>query len=218
MGATRGVGTRKCLSCKGNLGLEGRSTPNRKALRRGSVTGGRHGSRSARTGGSGVALRGCVVAGVDGGNRSGGGLVSGAGHTYKAVPIHQPGRVLADLAVMIAAGGDALAHLATLRDQDKLFSAVASDATAWRVWTGSTRRTWGGCRRCARRRGSGTGPGRRAGHRPGRDDHGRTLGEGERRADVEEFLCTSPSFRSFLIDFGVSPGRGGFSGGVVCMT
>jgi hypothetical protein len=49
------------------------------------------------------------------------------------MPVHLPGRVLADLAVMIADGGDALAHLATLRDQDKLFGAVASDATAWRV-------------------------------------------------------------------------------------
>jgi len=53
--------------------------------------------------------------------------------TYQGVPVHLPGRVLADLAVMIADGGDALAHLATLRDQDKLFGAVASDATAWRV-------------------------------------------------------------------------------------
>jgi hypothetical protein len=53
--------------------------------------------------------------------------------TYAGVPIHLPGRVLADLAVMIADGGDALAHLATLRDQDKLFGPVASDATAWRV-------------------------------------------------------------------------------------
>ena len=53
--------------------------------------------------------------------------------TYKGPPIHQPGRVLADLAVMIADGGDALAHLKTLRDQDKLFGTVASDATAWRV-------------------------------------------------------------------------------------
>ena len=40
--------------------------------------------------------------------------------------------MLADLAVMIADGGDALAHLATLRDQDKLFGVVASEATAWR--------------------------------------------------------------------------------------
>jgi hypothetical protein len=54
--------------------------------------------------------------------------------TYKAVPaVHAPGRVLADLAVTIADGGDALAHLATLRDQDKLFGVVASAPTAWRV-------------------------------------------------------------------------------------
>lgn len=53
--------------------------------------------------------------------------------TYKAAPAaHLPGRVLTDLAVVIADGGDALAHLATLRDQDKLFGTVASDATAWR--------------------------------------------------------------------------------------
>ncbi len=54
--------------------------------------------------------------------------------TYKAAPArHLPGRVLADLSVMIADGGDALCHLATLRDQDKLFGAVASEATAFRV-------------------------------------------------------------------------------------
>jgi hypothetical protein len=53
--------------------------------------------------------------------------------TYKAGPIvHEPGRVLGDLAVVIADGGDALAHLATLRDQNKLFGTIASDATAWR--------------------------------------------------------------------------------------
>jgi hypothetical protein len=53
--------------------------------------------------------------------------------TYKAGSVvHLPGRVLADLAVVIADGGDALGHLATLRDQDKLFGTVASDATAWR--------------------------------------------------------------------------------------
>ena len=54
--------------------------------------------------------------------------------TYKAFPtVHPPGRVLADLAVMIADGGDALSHLATLRDQAKLFGTVASEATAWRA-------------------------------------------------------------------------------------
>src|SRR5674536_122839 len=34
---------------------------------------------------------------------------------------------------MIADGGDALTHLATLRDQAKLFGAVASEPTAWRA-------------------------------------------------------------------------------------
>jgi hypothetical protein len=54
--------------------------------------------------------------------------------TYKAYPSrHLPGRVLADLAVMIADGGDALTHLAVLRDQGKLFGAVASEPTAWRA-------------------------------------------------------------------------------------
>ena len=54
--------------------------------------------------------------------------------TYKAFPtVHAPGRVLTDLAVTIADGGDALSHLATLRDQDKLFEVVASAPTAWRV-------------------------------------------------------------------------------------
>ena len=54
--------------------------------------------------------------------------------TYKAAPVaHLPGRVLADLAVMIADGGDALTHLAVLRDQGKLFGAVASEPTAWRA-------------------------------------------------------------------------------------
>ncbi len=46
---------------------------------------------------------------------------------------HLPGRVLADLAVMIADGGDALTQLAVLRDQGKLFGVVASEPTAWRV-------------------------------------------------------------------------------------
>src|SRR3954453_2695918 len=44
-----------------------------------------------------------------------------------------PGRVVRDLAVMLADGGDALCDLRTLRDQPALFGAVASDATAWRV-------------------------------------------------------------------------------------
>lgn len=46
---------------------------------------------------------------------------------------HEPGRVLRDLAVMLADGGDALCDLGALRDQEVLFGPVASDATAWRL-------------------------------------------------------------------------------------
>jgi hypothetical protein len=46
---------------------------------------------------------------------------------------HQAGRVLRDLAVLLADGGDCLSDLAVLRDQPELFGEVASTATAWRV-------------------------------------------------------------------------------------
>jgi hypothetical protein len=46
---------------------------------------------------------------------------------------HDPGRVVRDLAVMLADGGDCLADLRAVRDQEPLFGDVASDATAFRV-------------------------------------------------------------------------------------
>lgn len=46
---------------------------------------------------------------------------------------HDPGRVLRDLALTLADGGDCLADLRSLRDQETLFGPVASDATAWRT-------------------------------------------------------------------------------------
>ena len=46
---------------------------------------------------------------------------------------HDRGRMLTQLAMMIAAGGRAVSDLATLRDRPELFGPVASDATAWRA-------------------------------------------------------------------------------------
>jgi len=46
---------------------------------------------------------------------------------------HDPGRVVRDLALVLADGGDCLADLRALRDQETLFGSVASDATAWRT-------------------------------------------------------------------------------------
>jgi len=48
-------------------------------------------------------------------------------------PLHDRGRVLADLAVCIADGGRVLSDLAVLRDQPELYGPVASDPTAWRT-------------------------------------------------------------------------------------
>src|SRR5207248_6627483 len=46
---------------------------------------------------------------------------------------HDPGRVLRDLAVMLADGGDCLSDLRAVRDQEPLFGPVASDTTAFRL-------------------------------------------------------------------------------------
>jgi Transposase DDE domain group 1 len=46
---------------------------------------------------------------------------------------HDPGRVVRDLAVMLADGGECVSDLGAVREQDALFGAVASDSTAFRV-------------------------------------------------------------------------------------
>jgi Transposase DDE domain group 1 len=46
---------------------------------------------------------------------------------------HDPGRVVRDLAMMLADGGDCLSDLRAVRDQEPLFGKVASNATAFRV-------------------------------------------------------------------------------------
>jgi len=46
---------------------------------------------------------------------------------------HDPGRVIRDLAVMLADGGECVSDLGAIRDQQALFGEVASDATAFRV-------------------------------------------------------------------------------------
>jgi hypothetical protein len=46
---------------------------------------------------------------------------------------HSPGRVIRDLAVMLADGGEALCDLGAMRDQEALFGPVASDSTAYRL-------------------------------------------------------------------------------------
>ena len=59
---------------------------------------------------------------------------------------HDPGRVVRDLALMLADGGDCLADLRALRDQETLFGEVASDATAWRALAALDERRLGAIR------------------------------------------------------------------------
>jgi hypothetical protein len=54
-------------------------------------------------------------------------------HRVAPQTVHDPGRVLADLAVMIADGGEAISDIATLADQAAVFGPVASESTCWRV-------------------------------------------------------------------------------------
>ncbi|MGH9106072.1 MAG: transposase [Acidimicrobiales bacterium] len=75
---------------------------------------------------------------------------------------HAPGRVLVDLAVMLADGHELVSDLRALRDQPDLFAKVASQPTAWRLSTPSTRTCWQPCRAPVRLRGRGPGqPGSR---------------------------------------------------------
>ncbi|MBV9160434.1 MAG: IS1380 family transposase [Pseudonocardiales bacterium] len=48
-------------------------------------------------------------------------------------PVHDRGRVLSDLAVLIADGGTTISAINTLRHQGELFGSVASDTTVWRA-------------------------------------------------------------------------------------
>ncbi len=61
------------------------------------------------------------------------GLSAAMAPTRQRRSAHNPGRVLVDLAVMVADGGTSLSDLRVLRDQPELFGSIASDPTAWRV-------------------------------------------------------------------------------------
>jgi hypothetical protein len=77
---------------------------------------------------------------------------------------HDPGRVVRDLAVMLADGGDCLADLRAVADQTPLFGEVASTSTAFGSSTRSraTRAVLSACgpRTLARGRVRGSSPGR----------------------------------------------------------
>lgn len=56
------------------------------------------------------------------------------GFAGERAPVHDRGRLLAQVAVMLAGGGICVSDMAALRDQPDLFGEVASDPTIWRVF------------------------------------------------------------------------------------
>jgi hypothetical protein len=78
------------------------------------------------------------------------------------LPVHDRGQVWVDVATMLAAGGEAIADIDTLRHQSELLCAVASPPTVWRsldeITPGALRRVEktrprfaAGCGACYRR-------------------------------------------------------------------
>jgi Transposase DDE domain group 1 len=64
------------------------------------------------------------------------GLSAGLGRWRPARAVHDPGKIIADLAVTLALGGDCLADIAMLRAEPGLFGPVASDPVVSRLVSG----------------------------------------------------------------------------------
>ena len=60
-------------------------------------------------------------------------LSSGLRRLFKRRPLHDPGRVVVDLATMLIDGGDCVSDLGALAEQPDLFGGVASHSTATRL-------------------------------------------------------------------------------------
>lgn len=106
-------------------------------------------------------------------------------------PGHDRGRVLTDLAVMIAGGGEAIADIDVLRHQREVFGVVASPATCWRVLD---QIDLAAARRIARARASARARvWKLAGGSPQARAAGRSLDEGVVVLDVDSTIVTAHS-------------------------
>jgi len=85
------------------------------------------GSRVVSHGGGLLLVRTVAAVGLDKG------LSSVLARWRKPTAVHDPGKVLLDLAVAVALGGDCLADIAVLRESPAVFGQVASDPTVSRL-------------------------------------------------------------------------------------
>ena len=129
------------------------------------------------------------------------GLSAGLARWRAPRAVHDPGKILADLAMTLALGGDCLADVAVLRAQPELAGPVASDPVISRLVAALAADAPRALRaiRAGPGRGPGAGLGAGRGPRAGRgrvagrgrhrrDDRARALGEGESCSYLEEDL------------------------------
>jgi Transposase DDE domain group 1 len=117
--------------------------------------------------------RGGPAVGDDTGHRLGEGLSQGLSRWRAPRAVHDPGKVVADLAAAVALGGDCLADIAVLREQPELAGPVASDPVVSRLVSqlaGDLPRALKAIRSARARPGSGRG------HWPGTRRRARTAG------------------------------------------
>ena len=136
------------------------------------------------------------------------GLSGGLARWRAPRAVHDPGKIVTDLAMTVALGGDCLADVAVLRAQPDLFGPVASDPVISRLVTALAADAPRALRAIRGPRGRGPGAGLAAGRRararrgrgpdpgrPRRHHRARALGEGESRAYLEEDLWLPPPGR-----------------------
>jgi hypothetical protein len=85
------------------------------------------GARVVSQAGGVLLIRTAAAVGLDAG------LSSALGRWRRPAAVHDPGKVLLDLALAVALGGDCLADIAVLREQPAVFGPVASDPTVSRL-------------------------------------------------------------------------------------
>jgi Transposase DDE domain group 1 len=116
-------------------------------------------------------------------------LSQGLGRYRAPRAVHDPGKIIADVAAAVALGGDCLADIAVLRAQPDVFGPVASDPVVSRLVTAlaaDAPRALKAIRGTGNSAGAGLDAGRGCGarrgrrpgdRRPGRDDPDRSFGE-----------------------------------------
>ena len=61
-------------------------------------------------------------------------------YSGKRTPLHDRGKVLVQMALVLAGGGESCADVEDLRVQKDLFGAVPSDSTVYRTFTGALKK------------------------------------------------------------------------------